>query len=139
RRSVSRVLSRCAIRDGLHLVVEALFAELRAEARMVCVGVGTGAELVRLAQRFPQWTFTAVDPSGALIEVCRRRAEDAGVAQRCLFHHGCLDSLRLDDGYDAATSFLVSQFIADTAGRSRFFAAIAARLRSGAVLASSDL
>lgn len=41
--------------------------------------------------------------------------------------------------YDAATCFLVSQFLVDRGQRVRFFADIAARLRPGGLLASSDL
>lgn len=41
--------------------------------------------------------------------------------------------------FDAATCFLVSQFLVDRAERVRFFAGIAGRLRAGGLLASSDL
>src|SRR5690606_4728530 len=43
------------------------------------------------------------------------------------------------DGFDAATCFLVSQFILDPAARSGFFNQIARRLAPGGILASSDL
>ncbi|HAB05459.1 MAG TPA: SAM-dependent methyltransferase, partial [Alcanivorax sp.] len=41
--------------------------------------------------------------------------------------------------YQAATSFLVSQFILDQTARSAFFEQIAERLVPGGMLASSDL
>ena len=103
------------------------------------MGAGTGQELARLAARFPRWRFTAVDPSSAMIEVCRQRASDEGFAARCEFHAGFLDTLPGSDAFDLATCFLVSQFITDTHERARFFAAIRARLREGGLLASSDL
>lgn len=37
------------IRNGLHFLLEAVFAKLPADARILCVGVGTGAELAHLA------------------------------------------------------------------------------------------
>src|SRR5688572_10214918 len=101
------------VRDGLHFLLESVFARLPAEAKVLCVGVGTGAELAHLAKKFPRWSFTAVEPSSAMLDVCRRRAESDGFASRCSFHEGYVDSLSLssDDMYDAATCFLVSQFI----------------------------
>jgi len=127
------------IRDGLHLLLESVFADLPADARILCVGVGTGAELAYLAQKFPDWRFTAVDPSGAMLEVCRQRAEAEGYLSRCHFHEGYLDSLAVEGLHDGATCFLVSQFILAQEARAEFFRGIANRLRPGGVLASSDL
>ena len=127
------------IRDGLYLLVEAVFTELPDDARILCVGVGTGAELAHLAQRFSGWRFTAVEPSGRMLDVCRRRAEREGFASRCTFHEGYLDSLPIDEGHHAATCFLVSQFILEREARSEFFRTIAERLRPGGLLVSSDL
>ena len=127
------------IRDCLYLLLEPLFAGLPADARVLCVGVGTGVEMAHLARVFPRWTFTAVEPSGAMLEACRRRAEAEGFAARCRFHDGFLDSLPNEAPFDAATCFLVSQFLVDRAERVRFFAGIAGRLRAGGLLASSDL
>jgi tRNA (cmo5U34)-methyltransferase len=58
---------------------------------------------------------------------------------RCSFHEGYLDSLPASGAFDAATCFLVSQFILEDGARSEFFRAIAQRLRPGGLLASSDL
>ena len=127
------------IRDGLHLVLESIFAGLPADARILCVGVGTGAELAHLARTFPRWRFTAVDPSGAMLDVCRQRAEAEGYISRCYFHEGYLDSLPTGDMHDGATCFLVSQFFLVKEARSEFFHAIANRLRPDGVLASADL
>jgi tRNA (cmo5U34)-methyltransferase len=127
------------IRDGLHLLLESVFADLPADARILCVGVGTGAELAYLAQKFPGWRFTAVDPSGPMLDVCRQRAETEGYLSRCYFHEGYLDSLPTEELHDGATCFLVSQFILAQEARTAFFRGIANRLRPGGVLASSDL
>ena len=127
------------IRDCLYLLLEPLFAGLPGDARVLCVGVGTGMEMAHLARTFPRWTFTAVEPSGAMLEACRQRAGEEGFAARCRFHEGFLDSLADDAPFDAATCFLVSQFLVDRGERVRFFARIAGRLRAGGLLASSDL
>jgi len=126
------------IRDGLFFLVESVFSELPDDARILCVGVGTGAELAHLARSFPNWSFTAVEPSGQMLEVCRQRVEREGFAARCAFHHGYLDSLP-NEWHHAATCFLVSQFILNRKARTELFRAIAERLRPGGMLASSDL
>lgn len=128
-----------AFRDSLHLLVGSAFAELPANARLLCVGAGTGAEIVFLAGRFPGWTFTAVEPSAGMLAAFRQRAEEAGIAPRCTFHEGYLESLPASGAFDAATCFLVSQFILDEQARALFFREIAQRLRPGGLLASSDL
>ena len=127
------------MRDALHYLLESVFAELPEDARILCVGVGTGAEMAHLAGKFPRWRFTAVEPSGAMLDVCRRRAEAEGFTSRCNFHEGYLDSLPAGQLHDAATCFLVSQFILEPEARSAFFREIADRLKPGGILASSDL
>lgn len=127
------------IRDALHFLLEAVFAGLPANARVLCIGVGTGEEMCHLARRFPQWSFVAVEPSEAMLAVCRRKVEQQGFASRCDFHQGYLETLPAQAPFDAATCFLVSQFIQDPAARVGFFRSIAVRLHSAGILASSDL
>lgn len=127
------------IRDCLHLLLDAVFVDLPVDARILCVGVGTGAELAYLARTFPLWRFTAVDPSGAMLDKCRERAEKEGYLSRCSFHEGYVESLPSEDVHEGATCFLVSQFILAPEARVEFFKEIATRLRSGGILASSDL
>lgn len=127
------------MRDALHFLVPWVFGDLPADAQILCVGAGTGAELAYLARIFPDWKFTAVEPSGAMLDMCRKRAEGEGFASRCRFHQGYLDSLPAQEPCDAATCFLVSQFILDPSARSEFFRSIASRLKPGGILVSSDL
>lgn len=127
------------IRDALHLLISAVFSPLPAQARILCVGAGTGAEIMYLAQKNPGWHFTAVEPSAPMLTVFRRKAEAAGIADRCSFHEGYLDSLPPSDAFDAATSLLVSHFILDRADRTAYFRSIASRLRPGGLLVSADL
>ncbi|GGC09386.1 SAM-dependent methyltransferase [Oxalicibacterium flavum] len=127
------------IRDALHFLLEAVFAKLPEDARILCVGAGTGEEIDYLARHHPQWTFTAVEPSGAMLDVCRRKAEKGGFVSRCQFHEGYLESLPVQGGFDAATCFLVSQFILEWEARTGFFQSIAARLKPEGILVSSDL
>lgn len=128
-----------ALRDAMHLLMASVFGELPREARMLCVGAGTGAEIHFLASRFPAWNFVAVEPSAGMVSAAMRRAEQHGYADRCVFHTGYLDTLPGCAPFDCATSLLVSQFLLDPAERVGFFGAIAARLRPGGVLVAADL
>ncbi|PCF95359.1 class I SAM-dependent methyltransferase [Vreelandella nigrificans] len=127
------------VKDAMHLLIGAVFSSLPKDARVLCIGAGTGAEILYLSQRFTGHNFTVVEPSIAMLDVCRRQAEEHGIASRCEFHHGYLDSLAPSAPFDAATSLLVSQFILEPEERSAFFRAIAKRLRPGGYLASADL
>lgn len=133
-------LARMApVNNGLYFLLETVFAELPQDARILCVGVGTGAELIHLAKVFPGWNFTALEPSGVMLDVCRQRVDEAGLSSRCSFHEGYVDSLPLEIKHHAATCLLVSQFILNAQDRSRFFGQIADRLVSNGVLVNADL
>ena len=127
------------IRESLLFLLETVFADLPEDARLLCVGVGTGAEMAHLARRFPRWRFLALDPSPRMIDACRARAERDGFADRCEFHAGLVETLPEGAAFDSATCLLVSQFLLDRAARTAFYAEIARRLRSGGVLAWADL
>ncbi len=127
------------INGALHLLADAVLAELPPEASLLCVGTGTGAEVLHFAEAFPGWRFTVVEPSAPMMEVFRGKAEARGILSRCTLHAGYLDSLPPGAPCDAATAFLVSQFIMDWESRTAFFKGIARRLRPGGLLVSSDL
>ncbi len=127
-------------REALFSFMRLILSKLPADARILCVGVGTGTELIALAQTFGQWQFTAVEPAPAMLDICRQKVEESGITSRCTFHEGYLDSLPPSSAeFDAATCFLVSHFFTKAEERSNFFNQIASRLRPQGYLISSDL
>ena len=126
-------------RDAMFTFMRLIFADLPDDAHILCVGVGTGTELISLAQHFPDWRFTAVEPAPAMLDVCRQKVEENGLTSRCTFHEGFLDSLPTTEPFDGATCLLVSHFFNQSEQRCDFFRQISSRLKPGAILISSDL
>lgn len=127
------------IKDALHFCLRALMYEMPADANVLCMGVGTGAELLYLAEQHPQWRFMALDPSGPMLSLCREKVEQAGFGDRCEYHEGYLETLPGSEQFDLATSILVSHFITDLNERKHYFKSIAARLKPDACLVNADL
>jgi tRNA (cmo5U34)-methyltransferase len=128
-----------ALKDALHLTTRAILSDLPEESRLLCIGAGTGQELLYFAQTFPKWKFTVVEPASAMMDIYRENAEKQGIAARCSFHEGYLDTLPGNERFHAATSLLVSQFIKDKKERLSFFQEIASRLCKGGLLINADL
>ena len=77
---------------------------LRAGAYVIDVGCGLGASTVLLAQHYPNSHFVGSDYHADSIEWARKRAADAGVADRVSFEVASAQTFS-GTGYDLATTF----------------------------------
>ena len=127
------------IKDALHFLSQMILMDLPENARILCVGAGTGAELIYLAKTFPNWQFTAVDPATAMLDVCKQRVAEQGLLSRCHFHNGYLEDLPECPAFDAATCFLVSHFLTHHSQRISLFKSIAKRLAKAGILINAEL
>ena len=134
-----RQMKLAPVYEGIYFQLQWVFSGLPDNARILCVGSGVGTEISYLAKRFPNWRFIAVEPSGGMLDICRKRAEQEGFSSRCVFHEGYLDSLSGLEPCDGATCLMVSQFFLDKEDRVSFFQSIAKSLKHGGILVSSDL
>ncbi len=57
------------IKDALHLCMKMIFMNLPQEARILCVGAETGSELINLAEAYPKWKFTVVEPAPKMMKL----------------------------------------------------------------------
>lgn len=126
------------ITECLHFLVRLVLAELPATARILCVGCGTGAEIMALAAARPRWTFVGVDPSGAMLEVCRERLAGAGVLDRCDLVHGQVRDVPASARFDAALSLLVAHFLG-LPERRAMLGDIVDRLERGGCLVTAEI
>ncbi|HET9237937.1 MAG TPA: class I SAM-dependent methyltransferase [Oligoflexus sp.] len=126
------------ISDALHFLIGLILKDLPKQSRILCVGVGTGAEILSLARNFPEWRFLGLDPSQAMLEVCRERLKGAGLENRCEFVHGYIQDLSDQERFDAVLSILVAHFVAH-GQRLDYFQNMANRLRIGGYLINAEI
>lgn len=126
------------ISDGMHFLIRLILNGLPEKARVLCVGVGTGAEILSLAQAYPTWTFVGVDPSAPMLEIGRKRLTEAGVMDRCTLVAGHVHDLPGGGDYDAALSVLVAHFI-PRSERADYFRQMCSRLRPGGFLVNAEI
>lgn len=127
-----------SISDNLHFLMKLVLEPLPAQAKILSVGAGTGAEILSLGKAFPTWSFVAVEPSLAMLNVCRERIERAGLSDRCEFIHGFAEDLPMSAQYDAILAVLVAHFVKRDE-RLSFFKNLTNRLLVGGYLVNAEI
>jgi S-adenosylmethionine-dependent methyltransferase len=98
-------LSLANVRDFLPLQggAHTSGSQTKDSLRALDVGCGTGATAVRLAQLGVH--ITLLDSSPAMLDIAKRRVEEAGVAERVVLQHG--DATQLTNLFHAASFDLI--------------------------------
>jgi ubiquinone/menaquinone biosynthesis C-methylase UbiE len=78
--------------------------KLRVGAKVADIGCGLGASTILLAREYPNSAVTGSDYHDRSIEIARKRAGDAGVANRVSFEVASADGFS-GTGYDLAATF----------------------------------
>ncbi|MCM0082224.1 class I SAM-dependent methyltransferase [Geomonas sp. Red32] len=133
KNSKLRPISEC-----VHFLMGLILKDIPARSRILCVGAGTGAEILSLSRSFPEWSFVALDPSLAMLDLCRERIEAAGVADRCEFVHGYVQDVPAEASFDAVLSLFVAHFVA-RGQRSSFYRQMTSRLREDGYLVNVEI
>lgn len=126
------------ISDSLHFLVRLVLADLPSDARILCIGVGTGAEILSLARTKTNWSFVGVDPSAPMLERCRARLKHAGLLDRCELLHGYAHDLPEGGEFDAVLSILVAHFI-ERDDRIELYRSVHDRLKPGGYFISAEI
>ncbi len=122
----------------MHFLIQLALQELPVKSHILCIGVGTGAEVLTLAKAFPAWTFVGVDPSAPMLEVCRQRLADAGISDRCQLIHGYVRDVPGGENFDAALGVIVGHFV-PRAEKAAFFGNMVRRLKEGGTLVNTEI
>jgi SAM-dependent methyltransferase len=93
-------------------------AKLAANARVADIGCGLGASSVLMGTAYPTATVTGSDYHEGSIELARKRAADAGVADRVRFETASAQTSS-GTGYDLVTSFDCLHDMGDPVGAAR--------------------
>jgi tRNA (cmo5U34)-methyltransferase len=113
----------------IHRLASILIAEhAPREAKILVLGAGGGLETKAFAEAHPHWTFDAVDPSAAMLDLAVKTLGPN--ASRVRMHHGYIDDAPLGP-FSAATSLLTLHFLARDERR-RTVAEVRRRLAPGA-------
>lgn len=124
---------------NLHFLIGLVLADLPDNAHVLCVGVGTGEEIVALSGAHPGWQFTGVEPSAAMAGICRNKIQESGLADRCTIFNGYLSDTDEGTHYDAVLCLLVTHFITDHDERQSMFNDMYVRLKPGGYLINADI
>lgn len=126
--------------EAMYLLLRAIMeAELPNGGRLLLVGAGGGRELEALAPCTVGYSFTAVDPSPAMLSLARQYAEAAECAGRTRLVLGETRAVPADDLHDGATALLVMHFLPDDGSKLDFLRDIRARLLPGAPYLHADV
>jgi len=98
--------------------LDGVVEKLQRGARVADVGCGHGASTVLMAEAFPASEFTGSDYHEASVEIARRRAEEAGVADRIAFEVEPAAAFT-GEGYDLVTMFDCLHDLGDPVGAAR--------------------
>jgi 2-polyprenyl-3-methyl-5-hydroxy-6-metoxy-1,4-benzoquinol methylase len=93
-------------------------AKLKRGARVADVGCGHGASTILMARTYTQSQFVGFDYHAASIETARRRAREAGVADRVRFEVASAQDFS-GTGFDLVTCFDCLHDMADPVGAAR--------------------
>jgi SAM-dependent methyltransferase len=95
--------------------LEGVEAKLRRGAKVADIGCGHGASTIVMAQAYPASTFLGIDYHPASIEVAKKRAAEAGVADRVRFEVAGAADFGGDD-YDLVCVFDALHDMGDPVG-----------------------
>lgn len=106
---------------------------------ILIVGCGTGYELLKFAEHYPDWSFTAIDPALKMIEKVQKQVEQFGLSERVQLLVGDTTVLKTyTEKFDIALAILVSHFV-PTPNKVDFFQEITDTLKVGGLCLSVDL
>lgn len=128
-----------AIHNNLQFLIKLILSEFPENARVLCVGVGTGADLIDLAIEKPMWRFVGIDPAESMLKTCEQKVKDKNLSDRVELFHGYLADYKSDESFDAVLCLYVMHFIHDMKVRAEMYRDMSKKLKPGGRLISAEI
>lgn len=99
--------------DPMFRLIQAFLRNnLMESAHVLVIGAGGGAEIQKLGETNPNWHFTGVDPSKAMLTVAQSKVEESLMTNRVKLIQGTVEEIPISSSlFDGATCILVLHFI----------------------------
>ena len=116
-----------------------LLKDLPSNARILCVGVGTGVDLIDLAKTNIGWSFVGIDPASSMLRQCEEKLRKENLSDRCTLFNGYLEDYKSEERFDAVLCLYVMHFIKDMTLRANMYADMAKLLKKNGLLIVTEI
>lgn len=130
-------LQMAPLYDNLHFLIKAVLNDVPKNAKILSIGVGTGTEIIKLAERYPEFTFVAVEPAAEMLAICRERLKESNLESRCQLVHGLIGEVE-EGAFDAALCLLVTHHTSEEE-RKKILSGMAKRLKDNGLLILAEI
>ncbi len=128
-----------SVSDNIQVLNSIILKDLPENAKILSVGIGTGADIIELGKKNPKWTFVGVEPARSMLNKCREKLEHNGLLKRCFLHHGYLDTLNSDEKYDAVICLFVMHFLKGMDKKEQMISMFSSYLKVGGILIQTEI
>lgn len=127
------------VHQNLQFLMQLILKDLPHNARILCVGVGTGADIIDLAKANQEWTFVGLDPAASMLKKCDEKLQFEGLGERCQLYHGYLGDYKETERFDAVLCLYVMHFIKDMNERAQMYRDMAKYTKAGGRLITAEI
>lgn len=117
------------VNNNLHFLNMLVLKDLPVDARILCVGVGTGADIIDLAKVNKGWRFVGIEPAGSMLKRCEDKLKTERLNDRCELVHGYLADFKSEEKFDAVLCLFVMHFVKDMEERARMYSDMSGYLK----------
>lgn len=127
------------INSNLHFLNSLILKDLSKDARILCVGVGTGSEIIELAKTYKGWSFVGIEPAKSMLKKCEQKLLAESLNIRCELFHGFLADYVPDQKFDAVLCLFVMHFVKDMGERAQMYADMSSSLKENGTLIVTEI